>query len=288
VRVLLAGASGAIGKLLIPRLISAGHQVVGTTRAVGALRGTGARELVVDVRDRQRFVDVMSVVPVDAVVHQLTALRRPPLTRRSMRETNRLRSEGTSTLIAGARAAGAKKFVAASVAYGYGFRDHGEAVLTETAPFGSSRGDREPDVQASLLSLEQQVRAFGGVSLRFGMFYSATTAPAPYPAEGDGVLPWVSTADAADAVVLALEKARPKTVFNIADDDPVSWRTMQLELAEAQGLARPRELRPWMLERVAPFAASLVSHTDLRVSSARARRTLGWTPRARRDVLGLQ
>ncbi|MDM4762787.1 NAD(P)-dependent oxidoreductase [Galbitalea sp. SE-J8] len=277
-RVLLAGASGRIGRLVIPRLIAAGHGVVGTTRHPGGLAGTGAEEFVGDVLNRSDFVTRAAGLGCDAVVHHVTDLRRPPRRPRQMTETNRLRSEGTSTLIAAARAMGAKRFVAASVVYGYGFRDHGDALLTEDAPFGDAAEERERAVQRALLSLEQQVAAFGGVTLRFGLFYAADD-PIPVVArDADGTLPFVHIEDAADATVVAVGRKSPG-VFNIVDDEAVSWRELHAARAAALGARPPRTLAPWLLDRAAPFAADLIAHTSMRVSNVRARRGLRWKPR---------
>src|SRR5664279_4266778 len=188
-KVLLAGASGAIGRYLVPQLIAAKHEVIGITRTPGSLDGTGAREVVADVLDREALLGAVEGIRADAVIHQLTSLKKAPSTSRAMRETNRLRAEGTSTLIAAARKVGAKKFVAASFFGGYGLFDHGNESRTELAPFGEVDG-RADAVQLALLSLEQQVHAFGGVSLRFGLFYeSTTTSVSPVARTWDGLLP---------------------------------------------------------------------------------------------------
>ena len=139
-RVVLAGASGAIGRLLVPRLIAAKHEVIGITRTPGSLASTGAREVVADVLHRDALLEALAGIKADAVIHQLTALRKAPSSMRDMRDTNRLRAEGTSTLIAAARLVGATKFVAASFFGGYGLTDHGRTPLTEDAPFGDVDG----------------------------------------------------------------------------------------------------------------------------------------------------
>ena len=276
-RVFLAGATGAIGRELLPQLIAAGHEVVGLARTPGALSGTGASEVVADIRDRAHFLQVTSALQVDAVVHELTALTPPPARYSDMVATNRLRSEGTNTLITAARLMGAKKFVGASIVYGYGFGDHGETVLDETAPFAEDEDGRLAAVQSSLLSLEQQVHAFGGVSLRYGLFYSPTDAPAPFSTDWDGVLPYVNIADAAAATVLALQKGKPRAVYNIVDDEPVSWRALNEALAAASG-KRAIGLRSWLISLAAPFGRHLVTRTNLRVSNALAKKQLGSQP----------
>jgi nucleoside-diphosphate-sugar epimerase len=274
-RVFLAGASGVIGRALIPRLLEAGHEVLGLTRTPGSLAGTGAQEIVADIRDRDAFLAMASGMTIDAVVDQLTALRRAPTRYRDMRATNRLRSEGTNTLVAAARAMRAKKFVAASIVYGYGFADLAAETLDESAPFATDTEGRTAAVQEALLSLEQQVHAFGGVSLRYGLFYSATSAVSPVSSDWDGVLPYVHVEDAAAATVLALAKGRRGAVYNIVDDEPVSWRALNEALAAAQG-TRARPHRSWLIELGAPFGANLVTRTALRVSNTLAKRQLGW------------
>src|ERR1700709_2415218 len=158
-RVIVAGASGAIGRHLVPMLITAGHSVIGITRTPGSLAGPRAKEVVADVLHRPALLAALAKIRADAVIHQVTALAKTPKTARSMRPTNRLRAEGTSSLIALAREVGAKKFVAGSFFGGYGLKDLGRKALTESAPFGERDGQAD-GVQAALLSLEQQVHAF--------------------------------------------------------------------------------------------------------------------------------
>jgi len=286
-RVLLAGASGAIGRYLIPQLIAAGHEVTGTTRKQGALDFTGAAELVTDVVDREAFLELVRGLEFDAVIHALSSLARTPLTFVDMRETNRLRSEGTSTLLAAARLTGAKKFIFSSHVYGYGFRDHGSRVLTEDSPFGQLPGTRLDAVQKSLLSGEQQTRAYGGVVLRYGILYRGRGPIRTVVRDSKGVLPFVHFDDAAAATVLALEKVAPGAVWNIVDDEPVSWADLQSARAETFGRAEPGSQSPWFAHLYAPFAAQLTAETSLKVSNARAKAELGWQPQypSYRDAL---
>ncbi|TBN57448.1 NAD(P)-dependent oxidoreductase [Glaciihabitans arcticus] len=277
-RVLLAGASGAIGRYLIPQLIAAGHEVTGTTRKRRALEFTGATELVTDVVDRQAFLELIEGFEFDAVIHALSSLARTPLTFVDMRETNRLRSEGTSTLLAAARLTGAKKFIFSSHVYGYGFRDHGSRILDEESPFGQLPGTRLDAVQKSLLSGEQQARAYGGVALRYGMLYRGRGPIRGIVRDWDGVLPFVHFDDAAAATVLALETGAPGSVYNIVDDEPVSWAELQRARAETFGRAEPNGQSSWFTHLAAPFAAQLTAETAMKVSNARAKADLGWKP----------
>jgi nucleoside-diphosphate-sugar epimerase len=278
-RVLLAGASGAIGRYLIPQLIAAGHEVTGTTRTPGALTGTGATEIVTDVVNRADFLRLVDGMEFDGVLHQLSALARTPMTYADMIATNRLRAEGTSTLLAAARLTGATRFVYPSSVYGYGFRNHGSKVLDETAPFGQLPGTRLDAVQKALLSGEQQARAFGGVSLRYGVFYRGRGPIPPVVEEWHGVLPFVHLEDAASATVLALDRGAPGSVYNIVDDVPVSWRAVHDARSDTYGLPNPPRQSPWFARLAAPFGAHLIAETSLKLSNAKAKAELGWAPK---------
>src|SRR6266498_60609 len=136
-RVLLAGASGAVGTPLTRQLIAAGHEVVGITRSQAnaeRLRNAGAEAVVADVMDRENLLAAVRDVRADAVMHQLTALGTRKM-REAMQGTNALRTTGTAHLLAAARAVGAHRFLTQSIVLGYGYRDHGPHVITEDDPF---------------------------------------------------------------------------------------------------------------------------------------------------------
>ena len=274
-RVLVVGASGAIGEFLVPQLVSARHTVIGVTRTAGSLSAFKAQEIVADLTDRDAFLAAIAGLKVDAVVHQATALSKAPLSYRDMRTTNRLRAEGTSTLIAAARQLGAKKFVAASFFGGYGFSDHGRQPLTETASFGQPDG-RNNAVLAAIDSLELQTLAFGGIALRYGLFYGAGSTVSPVARHWRGALPMVHLSDAASAVVAALSKGKPGTVYNIADARPMSYRDREVARARALGIKPPMELPEGLLRTMAPFAGELLTRTSMRLSTEKAQTELRW------------
>lgn len=269
-RVLLAGSTGAVGRRLVPQLQAAGHEVVGLSRSPEA-------DVAVDLLNRQAVLDRLEGERFDAIIHQATALATAPITHAHMTRTNRLRTEGTSTLLAVARRSGATRFVAASVFYGYGFLDHGAAPLTEDEPFGLRDGSANDEVLRCLQANEQQVSAFGGISLRYGLFYGDGMAPV-MDAEFEGLLPVVHLEDAAAAAVRALTRGRRGAAYNIADDQPVSWRELQQAQAVAEGRPFPLALPSWALRAAAPFGAELLTRTSMSLSTARARRELGWRP----------
>lgn len=277
-RVLLAGATGAIGSRLVPQLLEAGHQVTGLTRREGSLEGTGAVELVGDILHRFPLLEAVSGLRFDAVIHQATHLAKAPMMYSHMWRTNRLRTEGTSNLLAVARATGAKKFVTASAFYGYGFSDFGDEPLDESEPFGLMSTRHLDPVHIALLSNEQQVRAFGGVALRYGLIYGTGGSPI-VAGDWNGVLPMLHIVDAAAAAVRALEKGRAGAVYNIADDHPVSWRELQEGSAMAEGRRLPQAVPSWTIRTGAPFAAELLTRTSMRLSTVRAKRELAWHPR---------
>jgi len=267
-RVLLAGATGAIGTELRRQLIDAGHEVTGLARTAGPRATLG-----VDLLDRDAVLRAVDGLSFNAVIHQATALRRPPLTAGHMRTTNRLRTEGTSTLLAVARETGARRFVTASVFYGYGFGDHGDEPLDEAQPFGV----QTDAVQLAVLSNEQQARAAGGIALRYGLLYG--TGHGMVAKGWDGTLPLLHTEDAASAAVAALTRGKKGEAYNIADDTPASWRELQEAIAVAEGRSLPRAVAPWLLRASAPFTAELIAGTSMRLATARAKRELRWKPR---------
>lgn len=276
-RVLLAGASGDIGRHLIPLLQRAGHTVSGLTRRAGTLQGTGVNELVGDIDDRPALLETMRGRDFDAVIHHATAMARHPRTYSQMRVTNRLRSEGTSALVAVARATGASRFVTASAFYGYGFGDFGTKPITEDAAFGEKSGGPVDAVFKALVTNEQQARAFGGVALRLGLVYRGRGDVPAVPSRWRGELPFVHIEDAASATVSALD-APAGSVFNVVDDTPVSWFELQNARARAFDLSEPTKVPAWWLQRTAPFVGDLLTATSMRLSNASAREVLGWTP----------
>jgi len=288
-RVLLAGASGAIGMPLTRRLIAHGHEVLGLTRDrtdTGPLAALGATPVVADALDRDGLLRAVDGLSADAVVHELTALRTPPRRYSGMTPTNRLRAEGTTNLLAAADVLGAERFVTQSIVFGYGFADHGTRVLGEDDPFGVPAGNANDPAVAAMLSAEQQAfTAPEGIALRYGLFYGgdvddvrALLARRGLPVAAGGILPWVHHDDAATATVAALEHGRPGQAYNIADDQPATWREVFTAMADALGVPRPRHLPRWLFRRAAPYVASFAVDTTLRVTNAKAKAELGWQP----------
>jgi nucleoside-diphosphate-sugar epimerase len=291
-RVLLAGASGAVGTPLTRQLIAAGHQVVGITRSQAnaqRLRTAGTEAVVADVMDRQNLLTAVRDVRADAVIHQLTALGTTKF-REAMQGTNTLRTTGTAHLLAAARAVGAHRFLTQSIVLGYGYRDHGPHVITEDDPFAEPTPGRFGPVVAALRAAEEQVFSadeMEGVALRYGLFYGQDSFTRmivnlvrkrrlPVPSSGGGFASLVYLEDAAAATVAALEKGRAGQAYNIVDDEPVRWADYLDALSVELGARRPWRVPTSML-RAIPYLYTLMT-TSTRVSNAKARRELGWAP----------
>ena len=261
----------------MPLLVRSGHSVTGVARKVTGETSYGSTELAADIIDRESLLRAVDGLEFDAVIHEATAFARTPRRYSHLRQTNRLRTEGTSALLAAARATGATRFVAASAFYGYGFEDFGTTPVDEDAAFGEQPGGDVDAVHRALLSNEQQTRAFGGVALRYGVFYRGRGPIPSVASDWRGELPFVHIEDAAAATVAALD-APAGSVFNIVDDTPATWREVHEERARAFEAPDPTAVPSWLMRRTAPFRADLLAATSIRVSNARARADLGWTP----------
>lgn len=293
-RVLLAGAAGAVGKELIPQLHEAGHSILGLTRSarkVAELRDAGVEPVLADVMKRDGLLRALDGQSADAVVHQATAITGAPMFHRDLYATDTLRDQGTAHLISAAALIGASRFVAQSFFLGYGYRDHGLAPVTEDQPFATPTGHSATDRHMhSLRSCEDQVlRTDGldGIALRYGMFYGPDPmtrkmanliqrrlVPAVRPT---GIVSPIHIRDAASAAVAALERGEPGHAYNVADDHPVSFTDFFTALAATFGSRPPSTVPAWVLKPL-PYLHSLMSTSRIRLDSTKAIRDLGWAP----------
>lgn len=301
-KVFLAGASGALGRQLVPRLVADGHEVVGMTRTESKqklVRGLGARPVVADALDAAQVSRSIAEAEPEVVLHELTAIPRdiqPKRLDRDFAPTNRLRSEGTDNLLAAARQAGARRFIAQSFT-SWPFAQTGGPVKTEEDPL-------DPDPPASfrrtleaIRHLEDAVTAAEGVEglvLRYGGFYGPHTAVGvepegalvemirkrgfPVVGSGAGVTSWLQIGDAAAATVAAAERGAPG-IYNVVDDDPAPVSEWLPALAEAVGAKPPRRVPRWLGRLVAGRAAVMMITEQRGASNAKAKRELGWQPR---------
>jgi nucleoside-diphosphate-sugar epimerase len=291
-RVFVAGASGAIGTRLVPQLIDRGHEVIGTSRSRGnaeRVRSLGAEPIALDLLDARAVRKAVLETEPDAVVHQATALADIRLSRnfdRSFAQTNRLRTEGTDALLAAAREAGVRRFVAQSFA-GYRHAREGGPVKTEDDPLDPDPLPTTRESQAAMRYLDQAVTDAGGIALRYGGFYGAANdglvepvrkRQFPVVGDGGGLSSFIHLDDAAAATVLALERGGAG-VYNVVDDDPAPAREWLPVLAEVLGAKPPRRVPRWLARLVAGEAAVMIGTEARGASNAKAKRELGWTPR---------
>ena len=298
-KVLVAGASGAIGRPLVRQLVAAGHEVTGMTRReerAEQIRAAGASAVVCDVFDSPALEAAVRDAAPEAVVHLLTALP-PRLDYRAKEDplapTNRVRTEGTRNLIAAARGAGARRLVAESVAFFYAPR--GDLVKDEEAPLFLDAPPPFGPAAEALAGLERQVseaEGMEGIVLRFGWLYGSGTyydkdgsltedahkRRMPVVGKGTGTFSFVHVEDAAAAVLAALERGAPGA-YNVVDDEPAPMREWAPAFAAAVGAKKPIRVPVWLARLVAGAGAATMS-TQLRgAANAKAKRELGWQPR---------
>jgi nucleoside-diphosphate-sugar epimerase len=293
-RVFVTGASGAIGTRLVPQLIDAGHEVIGTHNSPTSaelLRTLGAKPLMLDLLDARAVHDAVREARPDAIVHQATALAKVKFSRNMDKvtaKTSELRTKGTDALLAAAReAGGVHRFVAQSVAAFSRYAREGGPIKTEDDPLDPTPPRNFHQSAAAMAYLEQAVTDFGGIALRYGAFYGAandgTIEPVrkrqfPIVGDGGGIWSWIHLDDAAAATVLALEHDGP-AIYNIVDDDPAPVREWLPVFAEALGAKPPRRFPTWLALLLAGEAVTVMSTEARGASNAKAKRELGWTPR---------
>jgi len=296
-RVFVAGATGAIGKQLVPRLVAAGHEVHGMTRSESKqamLHELGAVPVVADALDTDQVAEAVGRARPDVIVHQLTAIGAVDMRHmeRDFALTNRLRTEGTDYLFSAGQAVGVRRFVAQSNVACYART--GAAVKSEEDPFDPSPAREMRANLAAIRHLEEAVlgaRWTEGIVLRYGWFYGPGTSIAPggeqfemirkrkFPLVGDGGAVWsfIHIADAAEATVAAVEHGS-RGVYNVVDDDPAPVAEWLPALAQTLGAKKPVRV-PRFVGRLFAGETGAVMMTELRgASNAKAKRELAWRP----------
>jgi nucleoside-diphosphate-sugar epimerase len=297
-RVFVAGATGAIGTQLVPRLVAAGHEVHGMTRSeskLAMLRELGAVPVVADALDPDQVAEAVGKARPEVIIHQLTAIASldPRHFDRDFAPTNQLRTEGTDYLLSAGQAIGVRRFLAQS--YGaWPYVRTGGPVKTEEDPLDPSPAREMRASLAAIRHLEQAVLAAQwteGIVLRYGAFYGPGTSMArdglqsdmvrqrKFPLVGDGAGVWsfIHIADAAEATVAALEHGS-RGVYNIVDDDPAQVADWLPAYAQELGAKKPMRV-PRFVGRLFGGEAGVVMMTEARGSSnAKAKRELGWRP----------
>ena len=299
-KVFVAGATGAVGKPLLPLLVAQGHEVVGMTHSpdkVQGLRAAGVEPVVADGLDRPAVIDAVVRTRPDVIVHQMTGLARMRSLKKFDDEfelTNRLRTTGTDSLLEAARVAGTRRLIAQS--YGnWNYERVGGPIKSEGAPLDPHPPATMRRTLAAIRYLESKVLAADGLEslvLRYGSLYGPGTSIAPggaileavrkrqFPIVGSGAGVWsfAHVADVASATLAAIERGAPG-IYNICDDEPAPVAAWLPELAKAVG-ARPPWRVPVWLGRLFIGEAGISMMTRIRgASNGKAKRELGWQPR---------
>jgi nucleoside-diphosphate-sugar epimerase len=298
-RIFVAGATGAVGRCLVPALVAADHSVVGTTRTpekLDAIRRMGADPVLADGLDATGMRAAVLTAKPDVIIHQMTDLAAVTDLRhfdRAFATTNRLRMRGTDILLTAAREAGVKRFIAQSYC-GWTFSRDGSAVKTETDELDSHPPQELRRTLEAIRYLELAVTASsqpGGIVLRYGSFYGEDTGMlsgamvdqlrrrrVPQIGDGGGWWSFIHTEDAASATIAAIENGKPGNIYNIVDDHPAQVREWLPELARVLGAKPPLHVPTW-LGRLLAGEHMVSMMTEVRGgSNAKAKRELGWRP----------
>lgn len=299
-KILVAGATGVIGRQLVPMLVANGHEVAGTTVTPGKqaiLRTMGATPFVLDILDADAVAQVVASFQPEVIAHEATALSSVDMRHfdRSFAVTNRLRTEGLDHLLAAGRAVGIRRFVAQSFA-GWPFERSGALVKTEADALDPDPIEPMRTTLAAIRHLEAAVLGADwteGIALRYGGLYGPGTSLDadtgemtemirkrffPIVGSGEGMFSFLHVTDAAEATVAAVERGT-RGVYQIVDDEPAPLREWLPVVADALGAPPPRRIPLWLGRLVGgPMLAAIA--TDARgASNALAKRRLGWTPR---------
>ena len=299
-RIFLAGATGAIGKRLLPMLVAAGHQVTGTTRTLGksgSIRSAGAQAEVVDALNKRSVIDAVERTQPEVIIHELTAIPTGLNLKRFDEDfalTNMLRTEGTDHLLAAARQVGCRRFIAQSFAP-LAYERNGSWVKNEEDARLSTPEPEARKTLEAIFHLESAVSgqtAMQGFILRYGWFYGPGTSLGgkggqlgeirkrriPIVGKGSGHWSFVHISDAAAATLAAVTASSPG-VYNICDDEPAPVSTWLPYLAEAIGAKPPRHIPKW-LGRLAIGDYGVALMNEIRgASNEKAKTLLRWKPR---------
>lgn len=296
-KVFLAGATGAIGRRLLPLLVEAGHDVVGTTRTpakLDQLRAAGATPVVLDGHDGDAIRRSVSDARPEVVIHEMTALGGDFDLRhfaRMFAETNRLRTDTTDHLLAAAIEEGAKRFIAQSYA-GWPNEQTGGPVKTEEDPLIADPPKQIRETVDAIRHLESVTTAaseIDGLALRYGAFYGPGNAlgkdgamwdaiadrKMPLVGKGGGITSFIHIDDAAAATALAVERG-DAGLYNIVDDEPAPVSEWLPYLAEVIEAKPPLHVPAWVARLVLGEPGYSMMTRIRGSSNAKAKRELGW------------
>jgi 2-alkyl-3-oxoalkanoate reductase len=295
-RVFVTGATGALGRHLVPGLIAAGHEVTATTRTPGKvaqLREAGAEPVVVDGLDREAVIAAVLAAAPEVIVHQMTALagqqnlRNPD---KAFAATNELRTRGTDNLLAAAARAGTRRVIAQGYAGPGPDEPSGGALKTEEDPlhWRPIRGAVQAPAAMTYVDKTVPLQAPEGVVLRYGGFYGPGASDfllemlrkrrVPVIGGGTGVWSFVEITDAAAATIAAVDHGAAG-IYNVVDDDPAPVAEWLPYLAQVAGAKPPLRMPAWLGRLLAGEFVVAQMTTSRGSSNQKARKELGWMPR---------
>ncbi|MBA2937336.1 NAD(P)-dependent oxidoreductase [Paenibacillus sp. CGMCC 1.16610] len=269
-KIFAAGATGAVGRILLPKLIHAGHEVIGITQSESKkaiIENMGAKALIADVFDRESIRSALDESQPEVVIHQLTSL-----SNRNFSDNTRIRKEGTQNLVDAAISVGIKRIIAQSISWAY---EPGERPASEDEPLHVVAEEPRKSTIDGILALENEVSKIPQhVILRYGMFYGPGTW---YERNGfmaklihqrqvpatEGVTSFLHVEDAAEAALLALQW--PSGPVNIVDDEPARGTDWLPVFAQALGAPTPE-------------TTSNSNAWERGASNRKARQEYGWKP----------
>jgi len=289
-RVLVAGASGAIGRQLLPLLDAVGHETIALVHR-SPVEVRNGHVVSASALDRNALTTAVSEFEPEMVVNLLTAIPHNPNPRKFEREfalTNRLRTEGTANLVV---ATGGVRMLSESVAFAYAPRPG--LIADESQPLWENGPKPFRPAVAALKELERITAETGGVAVRFGSLVGPGTGFAPdgtvitavrarklpIVGDGSGTFSFVHTHDAATAIIAALDRPEVRGAVNIVDDEPVASRDWLPALARLIGAPKPRRIPEWLARMVAGSWGPAFLNGLVGATNARAKAELDWRPR---------
>ena len=301
-RILVAGATSVPGLPLLRELNARGHEVVGLTRQSAkapAIEQAGAKPVVADVFNAGQIDSVVADIHPEVVVSLLTTLpKRGPMRVKDFEPARALWSRGASNLVAAAQRAGARRIIAESVIFAYGYPTSGPALMDESDPYPGPPPPGGEAMLTALRGMEQTVltsaerSATDGIVLRYGAFYGDAVPHtqlftrlvkwwAMPVVTGSGIVSWVHIDDVATATADAIDNGRSGEIYNVVDDRPQSFADYIREMSAALHRPPPLPVPRHLFGLVAPYGAVAFGDTWLPLSNAKAKADLGWTPRPR-------